>query len=51
MKKIITFLSLLLIFGCKLFSVDASKWQSGTYIWELKTENGKLKIEEGKWVK
>ena len=32
-------------------SVDASKWQSGTYIWELKTENGKLKIEEGKWVK
>ena len=32
-------------------SVDASGWQSGTYIWELKTENGKLKIEEGKWVK
>ena len=32
-------------------SVDASNWQSGTYIWELKTENGKLKIEEGKWVK
>ena len=32
-------------------SVDASNWSSGTYIWELKTENGKLKIEEGKWVK
>ena len=32
-------------------SVNASKWQSGTYVWELKTENGKLKIEEGKWVK
>ena len=32
-------------------SIDASKWQSGTYIWELKTENGKWKIEEGKWVK
>ena len=32
-------------------SVDASNWQSGTYIWELKTENGKLKVEEGKWVK
>ena len=23
-------------------SVDASNWQSGTYIWKLKTENGKL---------
>ena len=32
-------------------SVDASGWQSGTYVWKLKTENGKLKIEEGKWVK
>ena len=32
-------------------SVDASNWPSGTYIWELKTENGKLKVEEGKWVK
>ena len=32
-------------------SIDASKWQSGTYIWKLKTENGKLKVEEGKWVK
>jgi hypothetical protein len=32
-------------------SVDASNWPSGTYIWELKTENGKLKIEEGKWIK
>ena len=32
-------------------SIDASAWKSGTYIWELKTENGKLKIEEGKWVK
>ena len=32
-------------------SVDASKWNSGTYIWNLKTENGKLKVEEGKWVK
>ena len=32
-------------------SVDASNWPCGTYIWELKTENGKLKVEEGKWVK
>ena len=32
-------------------SVDASNWPSGTYIWELKTENGKLKVEEGKWIK
>ena len=32
-------------------SIDTSGWISGTYIWELKTENGKLKIEEGKWVK
>ena len=32
-------------------SVDASKWSSGTYIWKLKTENGKLKVEEGKWIK
>ena len=32
-------------------SVDASKWNPGTYIWKLKTENGKLKVEEGKWVK
>ena len=32
-------------------SVDASGWKSGTYIWELKTENGKLKVEEGKWAK
>ena len=32
-------------------SIDASKWNSGTYIWKLKIENGKLKVEEGKWVK
>ncbi len=32
-------------------SVDASGWSSGTYVWNLKTENGKLKVEEGKWVK
>ena len=32
-------------------SVDASNWQRGTYIWELKMENGKLKVEEGKWIK
>ena len=32
-------------------SVDASSWKSGTYVWELKIENGKLKVEEGKWVK
>ena len=32
-------------------SVDASNWQRGTYIWELKMENGELKVEEGKWVK
>lgn len=24
---------------------------SGTYIWKLKTETGKLKIENGKWIK
>ena len=32
-------------------SVDASEWKSGTYVWELKIENGKWKIEEGKWIK
>ena len=32
-------------------SIDASKWNSGTYVWKLKTENGKLKVEEGKWIK
>ena len=32
-------------------SVDASGWKSGTYIWDLKMENGKLKVEEGKWIK
>ena len=32
-------------------NIDASKWNSGTYIWKLKVENGKLKVEEGKWVK
>ena len=32
-------------------SVDASGWKSGTYVWELKVENGKLKVEEGKWAK
>ena len=32
-------------------SVDASGWKSGTYVWELKMENGKLKVEEGKWAK
>ena len=32
-------------------SVDASNWPSGTYIWELKIENGKLKVENGKWIK
>ena len=25
-------------------SIDASRWNSGTYIWKLKTENGKLKV-------
>ena len=35
----------------ELTSIDASKWQSGTYIWELKIENGKLKVENGKWIK
>ena len=35
-------------------SIDASKWESGTYVWKLKIENGKLKVKEvesGKWIK
>ena len=35
-------------------SIDASAWSSGTYVWKLKTENGKCKVKEietGKWVK
>ena len=35
-------------------SVDASKWQSGTYIWKLGMRNEELgikEVEEGKWVK
>ena len=36
-------------------SVDASNWQSGTYVWELGTENGNEYgngiLESGKWVK
>ncbi len=35
-------------------SVDASKWQSGTYIWKLGMRNEELgmkEIETGKWVK
>ena len=32
-------------------SIDASRWNSGTYVWQLKTENEKLNVEEGKWVK
>ena len=35
-------------------SVDASKWQSGTYIWKLGMRNEELgmkEVETGKWVK
>ena len=35
-------------------SVDASKWQSGTYIWKLVIRNEELglkEVESGKWVK
>ena len=35
-------------------SVDASKWQSGTYIWKLGIRNEELgmkEVETGKWVK
>ena len=32
-------------------SVDASKWNSGTYIWKLTINNEQLTVEEGKWVK
>ncbi len=32
-------------------SVDASKWNSGTYIWKLTVNNEQLTAEEGKWVK
>ncbi|MBQ2907724.1 MAG: T9SS type A sorting domain-containing protein [Bacteroidales bacterium] len=32
-------------------SIDTSKWKSGTYIWELGTENGSRILESGKWVK
>ena len=35
-------------------SVDASKWQSGTYIWKLGMRNEELgmkEVESGKWVK
>ena len=32
-------------------SVDASKWNSGTYIWKLTVNNEQLTVEEGKWVK
>ena len=35
-------------------SVDASKWQSGTYVWKLGIRNEELgmkEVESGKWVK
>ncbi len=34
-------------------SIDASGWKSGTYVWELGTENGNGSgiLESGKWVK
>ena len=32
-------------------SVDASKWNSGTYIWKLTVNNEQLTVEEGKWIK
>ena len=32
-------------------SIDASKWNLGTYIWKLTINNEQLTVEEGKWVK
>ena len=35
-------------------SIDASRWNSGTYVWKLTINNGQLTVEEvesGKWVK
>ena len=32
-------------------SIDASKWNSGTYVWKLTVNNEQLTVEEGKWVK
>ena len=32
-------------------SIDASKWNSGTYIWKLTVNNEQLTVEEGKWIK
>ncbi len=32
-------------------SIDASKWSSGTYFWQLGTEDGNRILESGKWVK
>ncbi len=32
-------------------SIDASKWNSGTYIWKLTINNEQLTVEEGKWIK
>ena len=35
-------------------SVDASKWQSGTYVWKLGVRNEELgmkEVESGKWIK
>ncbi|MBQ2907366.1 MAG: hypothetical protein IJE47_06340 [Bacteroidales bacterium] len=35
-------------------SIDASGWNSGTYIWKLTVNNEQLTVEEvesGKWVK
>ena len=35
-------------------SIDASKWQSGTYVWKLGMRNDELgikEVESGKWVK
>ncbi|MBQ8222688.1 MAG: T9SS type A sorting domain-containing protein [Bacteroidales bacterium] len=41
----------------EITSIDASRWNSGTYIWELGTGNGNENevedkiLESGKWVK
>ena len=35
-------------------SIDASNWQSGTYVWKLEMRNEELgmkEVESGKWVK
>ncbi len=35
----------------EITSIDASQWSSGTYFWQLGTEDGNGILESGKWVK